>query len=226
MVKLHYRGLIASTRVFSQLELLDPKKRLHIGSSELSVGPRFIVGPKEIQGEIVMYTVHSDRRQIFWLATLLAVVFTFILAACGSSTGTGTGASPTPTPTPTYTTVKGYGTTYGCPSDIVVNPQPSTPNVVINVTQSNSTITAHSGNIIEVHLPFGQTWHGPSASQGVLDLQTPYGYALKDKGVCVWRFVAQGSGTTKLTFTGRAICKQGQLCPQYVLKVPFTVKVD
>src|SRR5438034_2072785 len=87
VVKLHYRGLIASTRVFSQLELLDPKKRLHIGSSELSVGPRFIVGPKEIQGEIVMHTVHSDRRQIFWLATLLAVVFTFILAACGSSTG-------------------------------------------------------------------------------------------------------------------------------------------
>jgi len=211
-------GLIASTRILSQLELLHLKKRLHIGSSELSVEHA-----KEIQGDIVMHTVHSGRRQIFWLATLLAVVFTFILAACGSSTGTGPGASPSPTPT--YTTVKGYGTTYGCPSDVLVNPQPSTPNVVINVTQSNSTITAHSGNIIEVHLPFGQNWRGPSASQGVLDLQAPFGYALKDKGVCVWRFVAQGTGTTNLTFTGRAICKQGQLCPQYVLKVPFTVKV-
>jgi hypothetical protein len=106
-----------------------------------------------------------------------------------------------------------------------VNPQPSAPNIVINMSQRNSIITAHTGNVIEVHLPFGEVWQGPRASQGVLALQTPSGYALKNKGVCVWRFVAQGSGTTNLTFTGRAICKPGQFCPRYILALPFTIKV-
>jgi hypothetical protein len=162
-----------------------------------------------------------SRWPTLWLTVSLAVALAFALAACGSSLGTGPGAKPSPT----YTTVKGYGTAYGCPSDVVVNPQPSAPNIVINITRRNTIITAHAGNVIEVHLPFGELWQGPNASQGILALQTPSGYALKDKGVCVWRFVAQGSGTANLTFTGRAICKLGQFCPQYILALPFTVKV-
>ncbi len=164
-----------------------------------------------------------SRWPTLWLTVSLAVALAFALAACGSSAGTGPGAKPSPSPT--YTTVKGYGTAYGCPSDAVVNPQPTAPNIVINMSQRNSIITAHAGNVIEVHLPFGEVWQGPKASQGVLALQTPSGYALKDKGVCVWRFVAQGTGTTNLTFTGRAICKLGQFCPLYILALPFTVKV-
>src|SRR5712691_5567353 len=145
-----------------------------------------------------MQTVRIGRRQSLWLTVLLVTALAFIFAACGANSSTGTGSNPgTP---PTYTTVQGYGTTYGCPSDAVVNPAPAAPNVVIKMNQTNSTVTAHSGDVIEVHLPFGHVWQGPTASQGVLTLQGPAGYALKDQSVCVWRFTAQGTGTTELNF--------------------------
>lgn len=163
-----------------------------------------------------MHTIHIRQRQSLWVTVLLATVLALILAACGTNTTTGG---------PTYTTVKDYGTVHGCPSDAVVSPEPAGANIVLT-NQSSSTVMAHSGNVIEVHLPFGQLWQGPSVSQGSLSLQTPVGYALKDKNVCVWRFVAQGTGTTRLSFTGRAICKPGQLCPQYILSVPFTINVQ
>lgn len=168
-----------------------------------------------------MHTTHIRQRQSLWFTVSLAAILAFILAACSTNTATGG-----PTGSPTFTTVKDYGAVHGCPSDAVVSPEPAAANVVLNMNQSSSTITAHSGNVVEVHLPFGQLWRGPSTSQGVLSLQTPAGYALKDKNVCAWRFVAQGTGTTELSFTGRAICKPGQVCPQYVISVPFTIKVQ
>ena len=139
-----------------------------------------------------------------------------LLAACGSSSTT-TGSTPP-------TTVKGYGTAYGCPSDAVVT-NPISPNVTVQPSQMNSTITAKNGDVIQVNLPFGSKWTGPSTSQGNLQLQTPAGYALKSSNVCVWQFIAKGSGTVQLSFTKQALCKSGQLCPQYIMNVPFTVSV-
>ncbi len=165
------------------------------------------------------------RQQSFLVIASLALILAFVLSACGANSG-GTGGGTSPTPTPTFTTVKGYGSSHGCPSDVVVTGTPAAPNVVARVTDNNSTIMAHTGNIVEVDLPFNQRWMGPTSSVSMLQLQMPAGYAWKVKNACIWRFVAQGTGTTQLHFEGRALCLQGQLCPQYVLKLEFTVVVS
>jgi hypothetical protein len=97
---------------------------------------------------------------------------------------------------------------------------------VLKTSNSNKAVTAHQGDVIEVQLPFGQLWNGPTTSQGVLQLQTPYGYASQTANSCIWRFIAQGTGTTQLNFYGRAMCKKGQMCPQYVVSVPFNIHVN
>jgi hypothetical protein len=171
-----------------------------------------------------MRNYHIIRRHSFILVLPFMLILAFLCAACGSSsTGTSTGSASSPTPGPT--SVKGYGTAYGCPSDAVVTPPAGQPNETIKLTDSNMMINAHTGDVIEVHLPFGEQWSGPTASPGVLQLQTPSGYAFKTGKVCVWRFTAQSSGTAKISFSARAICKKGELCPQYVLVVPFTIDV-
>ena len=171
-----------------------------------------------------MRTVQIDRRKSLWLIISLATALAFILTACGtnsnsgsSSTSTGTNPAPIATSTPN---------SYGCPSDTVVNTASPPANVVLKTSNSNSMVTAHQGDVIEIQLPFGQLWNGPTASQGALQLQTPYGYVSQTANSCIWRFTAQGAGTTQLNFYGRAICKKGQLCPQYVISVPFSIHVN
>jgi hypothetical protein len=169
-----------------------------------------------------MRNYYIIRRHSFILVLPFMLILAFLFAACGaSSTSTGSASSPTPAPT----TVKGYGTAYGCPSDAVVTPPAGQPNVTIKMTDSNTTINAHSGDVIEVHLPFGERWSGPTEASSILQLQTPSGYAFKAGKVCVWRFIARDSGVAKISFSARAICKKGELCPQYVLLVPFTIDV-
>jgi hypothetical protein len=163
------------------------------------------------------------RRQSFLFIVPLTLVLAFLLGACGSNGGTSTGAGST-TPKSAPTSVTSKGTLEGCPS-AAANPSSAKPNVIINMKNSNSTISAHNGDLIEVRLPFNEKWAGPTTSQGVLELQTPAGYALSSDKVCIWHFVAKGTGTTTLTFTGRAICKAGQLCAMYIMNVPFTIDV-
>jgi hypothetical protein len=170
-----------------------------------------------------MHMVQMGRRNSLWLILSLATALAFILTACGansssgsSSTSTGTTPAPIATSTPN---------TYGCPSNTVINTASPPANVVLKTSNSNTMVTAHQGDVIEIQLPFGQLWNGPTASQGALQLQTPYGYPSQTVSSCIWRFTAQGSGTTQLNFYGRAICKKGQLCPQYVISVPFSIHV-
>ena len=175
----------------------------------------------------IMHTITNTKRSFasFFLAlTLLAL--TCIVAACGTNTGTGTntgsgGSSPNPSPT----AVKGYGTAQGCPSDFVVSTAPSAANVIVKPSQTNSPITAHVGDVIEIRLPFGQRWTGPTASKGGLEIQQPAGYAWKTDNVCIWRFTAKTAGTTNLEFQEQALCKKGQLCPMYIAEVPFAITV-
>ena len=143
--------------------------------------------------------------------------------------------APNPTPTPGgstastpasgSTSIAGYGTSNGCPSDIVVSNAPAKANVTVQPSNMNTTITVHSGDIIEVRLPFGHKWSGPYTSQGVLQLQSPSGYAWKADSVCIWRFLATGPGTTQLLFHSQALCKPGQLCPAYITNIPFDIQV-
>src|SRR2546421_2521622 len=166
-----------------------------------------------------MRTIYSIPHR-FFLISLLSLALAFVLTACGSNPGTG-GGNPSGSPT----TVQGYGSAYGCPSDAVVTTAPSTPNVLVHPSQANTTIPAHTGDVIEIQLPFGHQWRDRLTSQNIVELQTPAGYAWKANNVCVWRFVATGPGTATLGFENRALCKPGQLCPQYVRYLPFTIEV-
>jgi len=102
---------------------------------------------------------------------------------------------------------------------------PSPAKIVLKQSDSNATITAHVGDVVEIDLPFGQTWTGPTASQGELQLQGPAGYAMTASKMCVWRFTAQSTGTTQVEFYGKAICQKGQMCPLYIMRIPYTIVV-
>jgi hypothetical protein len=171
-----------------------------------------------------MRIVQMGRRNTLWLILSLTTALAFILTACGTNSSSGSGStSPGTTHAPIATSTPNL---YGCPSNSVVNTASPPANVVLKTSNSNTMVTAHQGDVIEIQLPFGQLWNGPTASQGALQLQTPYGYPSQTVSSCIWRFTAQGTGTTQLNFYGRAICKKGQLCPQYVISVPFSIHVN
>jgi hypothetical protein len=168
---------------------------------------------------------HIIRRHSFLFILLpLSLTLTFVLAACGSNGGPTT-TGTTPSPTPTSSGVVNAGRSSACPNTTVTSPPALKPNVVIKLSNSNHTVTAHNGDLIEVLLPSNQQWSGPTTSQGVLELQSPSGYPLQTEKMCVWYFVAHGTGTATLSFTGRALCKAGQSCPMYVIEIPFKVEV-
>jgi len=169
---------------------------------------------------MIIWSIQRASQKPLFLLVSLAALLTFVLAACGG-TGSGTGSTPTPTPT----SVQGYGTVHGCPSDAVVTPAPSTANVTIKLSDANAAVTAHVGDVLEIQLPFGLRWTGPTIPGGGLHLQTPAGYASTALGMCIWRFNTTSAGTTHLTFFARALCQKGQFCPQYVLAFPFTIVV-
>jgi hypothetical protein len=171
-----------------------------------------------------MRAVQSSRRRSFFLLVSLAAAFPFLLAACGAngSGSTSTGSAPSPVPTSTST---GRVSSNGCPSNAVVGTAPAPATLVLKPSDSRSTINAHLGDVIEIQLPFGQAWSGPTSSQGMLQLQPPAGYAWNTAKACVWRFLVQSTGTTQLNFFGKAICKKGEMCPQYIVSLPFTISV-
>ena len=170
-----------------------------------------------------MYNFQRKSLVMFFLS---ALVLLLLLAACGSAGGTttggGTGTTP-PASTPTATQT--YSAANGCPSNVVMTTDNAKTTKMVQPPDSKGTIVVHNGDIIEVRLPFGSQWSGPTISQGALQLQGPGGYALKSDKVCVWRYVAKGTGTTTLDFSKRALCKPGQFCPMYILKMPFTIEV-
>ncbi|MBA2287770.1 MAG: hypothetical protein H0W02_20035, partial [Ktedonobacteraceae bacterium] len=169
-----------------------------------------------------MRTIHAIRVKSVWLIITLMMAFIFVLTACGTNgTNTTTGGGNV-APTPTTSMMKGYGTQHGCPSDTIVQPPATAPNVIVRATDTHKVVTAHTGDIIEFELPFGQMWSGPTTSQPTLQLQSPSGYAMPTNHVCIWRFAAHSAGKSEVTFMGKAICQQGQMCPQYIVNMPFT----
>jgi hypothetical protein len=169
-----------------------------------------------------MRSVQSVQRRTWFALGSFLVLLVFALAACGSNTGGGstkTGSGTTPVVTPTTT-----ASLYGCPGTVMTT-SPSPAQIVLKQSDSNSTITAHVGNVVEIDLPFGQAWTGPTTSQGELQLQGPAGYAVTASKMCVWRFTAQSSGTTQIEFYGKAICQKGQVCPLYIMRIPYTIVI-
>jgi hypothetical protein len=169
-----------------------------------------------------MGIVRGVRRKIsVFIGLFVLLIF---LAACGSA-GTTTGSQPQPTSAATPTATQGYGTVNGCPNNTVVTSLPSRAQVAVTGEKFNATVNAHPGQVIEIRLPFGHKWTGPTSSQGKLELQQPAGFAWKADKVCIWRFVAKGTGTTNLMFHSQALCKPGEVCPMFITNVPITVKV-
>jgi hypothetical protein len=171
-----------------------------------------------------MRTIHTLWQPTALCIVLFVSIFALILAACGTRSSS-TGAGLHPSPIPTSGTVAGYGTTHGCPSDVVVRSAPPAADVTIQPNQGATPIAAHQGEMIEIQVPFGLTWQGPTTSQGPLQLQSPYGYAWKPDSACIWRFLAQGTGTVELLFSGTAICQKDLHCVPSVREASFTIKV-
>ena len=177
----------------------------------------------------IISTLHKQAFVYTGLLTLLALAFIF--SACGAgyanggSSGSPSGSTPTTAPTATPTSVKGYGTSHGCPSDAVVSSAPAKANVVVKPTNVNSTINARVGDVVEVQLPFGHKWGGPKSSPQDLQMQSPAGYASTANNACMWRFNATSAGNTTINYTSQALCKLGQVCPMYILELSFKVNV-
>jgi hypothetical protein len=155
-------------------------------------------------------------------------VLSLILSACGPNSSSSTTGAPAAhaTPTPTVIAVGGYGSIHGCPSNTVVSTAPKQANVTIQATDINTTVSAHVGDTIEVRLPFGQKWSGPSSTPTNLEQQEPAGYAFTSDNVCIWRFVAQSAGTAHLDFYRQALCLKGEMCPMFIADEPFTIEVQ
>ena len=165
------------------------------------------------------------RRRVLYLSLSLALVLVFAFSACGTNTSTTTGNPPSASgPTPTATQSQASAT--GCPDNATVTSPPSPATITLTTADSHKTVQAKKGDTIEIDLSFGHVWQGPtSLSQDLLAMQSPSGYASTTAKACVWRFVATGTGLAHLSFNGRPICKKGQLCPMYILAVPFTLDI-
>lgn len=166
------------------------------------------------------------KAQHVWLSGICLLALALLLVACGGATGSAArassgGSSATPAPT----SVKGYGTSNGCPSDAVVS-STSPANVTADINSPNQTVSAHNGDMIEIHFPFGHKWIGPGNTPGILQLQQPSGYAQKSDNMCVWRFVAKGTGNAQLNFESQPLCKSGVACPMYIVAYPVTINIQ
>jgi hypothetical protein len=165
------------------------------------------------------------RYRSFLLIIPLTIVLAFVFAACGTNPGlTTTGSSGGTTPTNGPTSVPTTSAD-GCPAGVVPNPPQGTPHVIVSPKGSYAAATAQTGDVIEIRLPFGQQWNGPSTSQGILQLQHPFGYASTANKACIWRFVATSTGTQQLNFYAKPLCKKGGMCPMYIMRVPVTIEV-
>lgn len=168
---------------------------------------------------MVLFT-HFQRRFLF---VVIVFVLTIAITACGSNASktTTTSSSPQHSVTATLTGIPGQGTS--CPSHVTVTTPPPPPTVLMTPPTSKQLYVAHIGDTIEVDLPFGEAWTGPIQPAGVLQMQTPAGFAWGN--MCVWRFQARSTGTAPLTFIGHALCKKSVHCLFSVNEAAFTVVV-
>jgi len=166
------------------------------------------------------------KTQHVWLSGICLLALILLLDACGGAIASGGSASSGGgSATPVPTSVKGYGTSNGCPSDAVVS-STSPANVTANISSPDQTVSAHNGDMIEIHFPFGRKWAGPGSIPSILQLQQPSGYAQKSDNMCVWRFAAKGTGQAQLAFESQPLCKSGVACPMYVVAYPVTINIQ
>lgn len=158
------------------------------------------------------------------IALILLLVFT--LSACGTNSTTTGGALPsTPTSASTPTSTTGQSSSTGCPDKTTVTAASSTANVVLKGNNSNKPVDVKKGDVIEVDLAFGHNWDGPSNLSKTMLTQQASGYTNTTSKMCVWSFLAVGTGTAHVNFIGRPICNKGEACPQYIQAVSFILNI-
>jgi len=166
---------------------------------------------------------HGPRRSLLSIGGFL-LMLVFVLAACGTNTTVGSGSRAGTTPTPTATHQASAG---GCPGGTTSNTAQTPANVVLTNKNTGKTVNIGKGQVVEVRLEQGLNWSGPAKlDSSILELQGNAGAASASDHTCVWRFIAVGAGKAQLSFTGRPICKKGQMCPMYIMAVPFTIEVS
>ncbi|HLI70078.1 MAG TPA: hypothetical protein VKV19_10010 [Ktedonobacteraceae bacterium] len=165
--------------------------------------------------------VSKIHRHSLLSAISCAAILALVLAACG--TNPTTSGSPGSSPTQAATSTQALA--HGCPNTTIVSTPPPAANVILTSTSASKTASAQKGDTIEIDLPYGASWAGPMKSSDLLALQNPAGYDSPTAKACVWRFVANGTGTAQVSFTARALCRKGQACPMYVRVVSFTIDI-
>lgn len=165
-------------------------------------------------------TILPSQRSAFPLIGLLILLLAFTLAACGTNTTTTGNPPATPAATPTAS----QSSSTGCPSTTTVTTPSSQANVVLKSANSNKVTQVKKGDVIEIELAFGRRWEDPDISKALLTEQAS-GYANTATKMCVWRFLAIGTGTAHINFVAHPICEPGEACPQYVQAVPFTLEI-
>jgi hypothetical protein len=107
---------------------------------------------------------------------------------------------------------------------VPVSTQLPAATIILTSSNSNTTVNVKNGDTIEIDLPTGHTWSAPTIDpQNLLSKQGPDGSPLPSAKFCVWRYATTSTGTVNLSFVGRPICKKGELCPMYIMAVPFTI---
>ncbi len=81
------------------------------------------------------------------------------------------------------------------------------------------------GDLIQVQLSASFHWGLDATPAGLVPTQY-VGSLDQAHQVCFWNFHAQAAGTTKIQFTGTALCESSQPCPMYARLAMFTVQVS
>ena len=172
-------------------------------------------------------TKSVSRRARYTLATGAVLLMTVILGACGVSSTSTTGLGSSGAATPTATSgVHSTGTSVKpCPI-VGTNVNLGSPALVLTPTSANHAGTAHVGDLIVVELPATSRWQLSPVASASLQPDELQGVQDDSLHACIWSFRAQSAGTASLNFSGSAVCEGGQECPQFVIPLSFTVKVD
>jgi hypothetical protein len=81
--------------------------------------------------------------------------------------------------------------------------------------------------MVQVRLPSTTNWsYLPAQGSGPLIPEQPSGILIHSLNACVWSFQAVTSGKQMLPFSGQAIYKVGQPCPNYRIALTFSVSVS
>lgn len=165
-------------------------------------------------------TRHPPSRRLVPSSIATSVALLLALTACGWPViPIGGGAPGRPT-------LSGTDTLTGCPAPTQTVRWPSAPAAIITTPFSSNPVTIHTGQTLEVSLPFGHVWQiQADQGQSVLALDTPAGYGDGGASRCIWHFTAHQAGHVVLAFTMKALCPAHTACPLYtaILRASVTV---